>query len=298
MWKYFSRCAILDLERKAHFFCVQKKGQTKMVGIKTKKSQTDFGRILEIPIKNIRPNPGQPRKNFDLDDLTRLAKSISRDGIIQPLSVRRRGEGYELISGERRLRAARMVGFQSVPCILFDTNERNSALMALIENIHRSDLSFFEEAEAINNLVQIYGMTQGDAALRLGMAQSTVANKLRLLRLPEDERKLISAMGLSERHARALVQLEKKQDRIFVLDRINRFKLNVESTDKLVKSILNKDKIRQSYVKRAPVLKDVRLFLNTVNKAVEVMKLAGVKANAVKKQKGDVIEYLITIPIN
>lgn len=297
MWKYFSRCAILDLERKAHF-CVQKKGQTKMVGIKTKKSQTDFGRILEIPIKNIRPNPGQPRKNFDLDELTRLAKSISRDGIIQPLSVRRRGEGYELISGERRLRAARMVGFQSVPCILFDTNERNSALMALIENIHRSDLSFFEEAEAINNLVQIYGMTQGDAALRLGMAQSTVANKLRLLRLPEDERKLISAMGLSERHARALVQLEKKQDRIFVLDRINRFKLNVESTDKLVKSILNKDKIRQSYVKRAPVLKDVRLFLNTVNKAVEVMKLAGVKANAVKKQKGDVIEYLITIPIN
>lgn len=269
-----------------------------MVGIKTKKTQTDLGRILEIPITSIKPNPGQPRKNFDIDDLTRLAKSIARDGIIQPLSVRRRGDGYELISGERRLRAAKMVGFKSVPCILFETNERNSALMALIENIQRSDLSFFEEAEAINNLIQVYGMTQGDAALRLGLAQSTVANKLRVLRLPEDERKLIVAMGLSERHARALVQLESKKDRIFVLDRINRFKLNVESTDKLVRSILNKDKLKRSYVKRAPVLKDVRLFINTVNKAVEVMKLAGVKANAVKKQKGDVIEYLITIPIN
>lgn len=268
-----------------------------MVGLKTKKKEPDMRRVMDIPIKRIRPNPGQPRKNFNIDELTSLAKSIARDGIIQPLSVRKRGEDFELISGERRLRAAKMAGFQSVPCILFETSERNSALMALIENIQRSDLNFFEEAEALDNLVNIYGMTQGDAALRLGMAQSTVANKLRLLRLPEDERKLINAMGLTERHARALVQLERKQDRLFVLDRINKQGLNVEKTDKLVKSILGQSKTRQSYLKRAPVLKDVRLFMNTVNKAVEVMKLAGVDANATKKQKGNIIEYVITIPI-
>lgn len=268
-----------------------------MVKIMPKKKEPDYRRVLDVPIANIRPNPGQPRKNFNIEELTRLAKSISREGIIQPLAIRRRGEGFELISGERRLRAARMVGFQTVPCILFDANERNSALMALIENIQRADLNFFEEAEAINNLVQVYGMTQGDAAMRLGMAQSTVANKLRLLKLPEDERKMICEMGLTERHARALVQLENKRDRLFVLDRVSKLKLNVEKTDRLVRSILGENKKRQSYAKRAPILGDVRLFMNTVNKAMEVMRLAGVKATSAKKKKGNFIEYTITIPI-
>ncbi|MCD7728118.1 MAG: ParB/RepB/Spo0J family partition protein [Ruminococcus sp.] len=268
-----------------------------MVGLKTKKKEPDVRRILDIPIDKIRPNPGQPRKNFDIAELTSLAKSIARDGIIQPLSVRKRGEDYELISGERRLRAAKMVGLTTVPCIMFDTSERNSALMALIENLERSDLSFFEEAEALSNLVNLYGMTQGDAAVRLGMAQSTVANKLRLLKLPDDERKLVMAMGLTERHARALVQLERKQDRLYVLNQINKQGLNVEKTDKLVRQLLEASAAKKSYSKRSPVLKDVRLFFNTVNKAVEVMKLAGVDANATKKQRGNVIEYVITIPL-
>lgn len=265
--------------------------------MKQKKKETQGRTILEIPIAKIRPNPGQPRKNFNLDELTRLAKSISRDGIIQPLSVRERSDGFELIAGERRLRAAKMAGFSTVPCIAFEANERGSALMALIENLQRTDLGFFEEAEAINNLIQVYGMTQGDAALRLGMAQSTVANKLRLLKLPDDEKKLISAMGLTERHARALLKLENKRDRLEVLEKISRQGLNVEKTERLVRLTLKNDKKRRSYAKRAPILGDVRLFMNTVNKAIEVMRLAGVDATSAKRKHGNVLEYTITIPL-
>ena len=168
----------------------------------------ELGKIIDISINLVKPNPNQPRQFFDPEQLTSLAKSISQDGIIQPLTVRKVNNYFELISGERRLRAAKLAGLRSVPCIIVDISDERSAVLALIENIQRSDLNFFEEAEAISILIKEYGMTQEDAAIRLGMAQSTIANKLRLLKLTSIERKMIISNNLSERHARALLKLD------------------------------------------------------------------------------------------
>lgn len=269
-----------------------------MVNFTTKQREKEINKVLEIGISLIKPNPSQPRKCFYSDELTKLAKSISQQGILQPLIIRISDGEYILVSGERRLRAAKIAGLKTVPCIIVNMTERNSALMALVENIQRQDLSFFEEASAIQSLISVYGMTQEDAAIRLGIAQSTVANKLRLLRIPGDEQQVIMDMGLSERHARALLRLKSKSDRVDVLERIHKYKLNVEMTEAYISKLLeNKQKV-ESYKKRSPVLKDVRLFVNTINKAIEVMRLSGVEANSRKTQTENEITYTITIPIN
>lgn len=269
-----------------------------MVNFATKQKEKEINKVLEIGVSLIKPNPSQPRKCFYSDELTKLAKSISQEGILQPLIIRINDGEYELVSGERRLRAAKIAGLKTVPCIIVNMTERNSALMALVENIQREDLSFFEEASAIQSLISVYGMTQEDAAIRLGIAQSTVANKLRLLRIPGDEQQVIMDMGLSERHARALLRLESKSDRIDVLERIHKYKLNVEMTETYISKLLEGKRKKESYKKRSPVLKDVRLFVNTINKAIEVMRLSGVEANSRKTQTDSEITYTITIPIN
>ena len=256
----------------------------------------ELGRVVEVAIGLIRPNPNQPRKHFDQKELASLAKSISQDGIIQPLTVRRQDGHFELISGERRLRAARLAGLRSVPCILVDISDERSAVLALIENIQRADLNFFEEAEAIALLIRQYDMTQEDAALRLGMAQSTVANKLRLLKLTAPERQIIVKNGLTERHARALLKLDSEERRRDILAAVVANKLNVEATEKYIFALEKQEKVKQSYKKRSPILRDVKLFFNTVNKAVNVMKLAGVDAKVKKARHDGMIEYTILIP--
>lgn len=269
-----------------------------MVNFATKQREKEINKVLEISVSVIKPNPSQPRKHFYSDELTKLAKSISQEGILQPLTVRISDGEYELVSGERRLRAAKIAGLKTVPCIIVNMTERNSALMALVENIQREDLSFFEEAGAIQSLISVYGMTQEDAAIRLGIAQSTVANKLRLLKIPGDEQQVIMDMGLSERHARALLRLKSKSDRVDVLERIHKYKLNVEMTEAYISKLLEGRQKKESYKKRSPILKDVRLFVNTINKAIEVMRLSGVEANSKKTQTENEITYTITIPIN
>ncbi len=269
-----------------------------MVNFTTKSKEKEINKVLEINVSLIKPNPSQPRKHFYSDELTKLAKSISQEGILQPLTIRINDGEYELVSGERRLRAAKIAGLKTVPCIIVNMTERNSALMALVENIQREDLSFFEEAGAIQSLISLYGMTQEDAAIRLGIAQSTVANKLRLLKIPGDEQQVIMDMGLSERHARALLRLNSKSDRVDVLERIHKYKLNVEMTEAYISKLLEGRQKKESYKKRSPVLKDVRLFVNTINKAIEVMRLSGVEANSKKTQTENEITYTITIPIN
>ena len=269
-----------------------------MVNFATKQREKEINKVLEIGVSLIKPNPSQPRKRFYLDELTKLAKSISQEGILQPLIIRINDGEYQLVSGERRLRAAKIAGLKTVPCIIVNMTERNSALMALVENIQREDLSFFEEASAIQSLITVYGMTQEDAAIRLGIAQSTVANKLRLLKIPGDEQQVIMDMGLSERHARALLRLKSKSDRVDVLERIHKYKLNVEMTEAYISKLLEGRQKKESYKKRSPVLKDVRLFVNTINKAIEVMRLSGVEANSRKTQTENEITYTITIPIN
>ena len=254
-------------------------------------------RVIDIPCEEIAPNPYQPRKNFDQGELLTLASSIKSDGVLQPLLVRESGVKYELIARERRLRAAMLAGLETVPCIVVEATDRNSALMSLVENIQRSDLGFFEEADAISRLIDLYGMTQEDAAVRLGYAQSTLANKLRLLKLSARERSIIGEHNLSERHARALLKLDSPEKREEALAKIIKGKLNVEKSEALIDSMIEYEKYKERIRKGSAVFKDLRLFMNTVNKAVETMQIAGVNVNVDKKQSEDYLDYHIRIPL-
>lgn len=256
-----------------------------------------INKVVEIPVSEIYPNPNQPRRGFNQDELTGLAQSIRHDGILQPLTVRKSVKGYELVSGERRLRASRIIGLDVVPCIVIDVTERSSALLALVENVQRADLSYFDEAYAIAQLIELYGMTQEDAALRLGMAQSTIANKLRLLRLSEHERELISSFNLTERHARALLKLKDENLRTEVIQKIAKHGMNVERTETYVEQLILSDREKENFKKRAVLLRDIRLFMNTINKAVQTVQMAGISADAVKTQNDEYIEYVIRIPV-
>ena len=224
-----------------------------------------------------------------------LAQSILQNGILQPLTVRRENGEIELVSGERRLRAAKMIGMETVPCIIVEMSGRNSAVMALIENIQRQDLSVFDEAEAIAKLIDFYGMTQEDAAVKLGKSQSTIANKLRILKLDQETKNKITEYGLTERHARALLKLPEER-RIEAVEAIHNRNLNVEATERLIETMMNKQTEIESLRKRSVVFKDVRLFVNTINKAVEMMKAAGINADSKKIQQEDFIEYIVRIP--
>ena len=264
---------------------------------KEKEREREENRVLQIPVSEIFPNPHQPRTEFDYADITSLAESICQNGILQPLSVRRISNGYELIAGERRLRAAKLVQLKYVPCIILDINERTSAILALVENIQRQDLSFFDEASAIEKLISYYGMTQEDAAIKLGKAQSTIANKLRILKLSDDEKEMITKFGLTERHARALLRLASKEERLEIIERIIKYNLNVERTEQVIDDYIGKAKEKESYKKRSKVFQNVKIFVNTINKAVETMKAAGIPADSKKIQKEDYIEYIVKIPI-
>ena len=256
-----------------------------------------INKVIEIDIRLIKPNPHQPRVDFPDSEITALAESIAQNGILQPISVRKKGEFFELIAGERRLRAAKICGFTVVPCIVHEISERHSAILALVENIQRQDLSFFEEAVAIEKLISFYGMTQEDAAAKLGKAQSTIANKLRLLRLTSDERKLIIKYNLTERHARALLRLASPAERIEILEKIIKNNLNVERTEKLIDDYIGAQREKQSYKKRSKVFQNVKMFVNTINRAVETMQAAGISADSKKIQNEDYIEYRVRIPI-
>ena len=256
----------------------------------------ELAKVVDIPVGLISPNPDQPRKRFAQDALTCLAKSISQDGVIQPLTVRRSGEGYVLVSGERRLRAARLAGCRSVPCVVVKITDKRSAVVALVENIQRADLDCFEEAEAIRLLMTEYSMPRDEIALRLGLAQSTISNKLRLLRLTPSQRKLICENALTERHARALLRLPDAAQINEALAQTVSEHLTVAQTEKLIDRMLTEEKQRRSYKKRAAVLGDVKLFTNTVDKAVRVMKLAGIDAKFSRTEHDGVIEFLITVP--
>lgn len=255
----------------------------------------EVGKIFDISISDIRTNPSQPRKFFSAEKLTSLAKSISQDGIIQPLSVRRVEGGFELISGERRLRAAKMAGMLTVPCILINADPKRSAVMSLIENIQRAQLNFFEEAMALDKLVKKFGLTQEEVAVRLGYAQSTVANKLRLLRLTQEEQSIITEHSLSERHARALLRVPDTEQRKELLQKAVSLSWTVAQLESAVKKLEEDEIHRRNIRKSAAVLRDVKMFFNTVNKAVDVMRLAGVDTDTQRIDHEDYIEYIIKI---
>lgn len=255
-------------------------------------------KISDIPIIKIRPNKAQPRKVFNEEDLKALSQSIAENGILQPLTVRKvSATEYELIAGERRLRASVMAGLRKVPCIVIKCSEKESAVYALLENLQRSDLGMFEEARGVSRLIRRYGLTQQEAAVKLGKTQSTIANKLRLLRLTYEEQEWIENAGLSERHARALLKLGDEGARREALSKIISENLNVQQSENLINLMLSsspKNNKKQGTSKA--VIKDVRIFVNTINKAIDTMRLAGIDAQSDKTDTDNFIEYTIRIP--
>lgn len=251
------------------------------------------GQVVLIPNDQIYPNPNQPRKVFDQGELVNLAISIRMNGILQPITVRTTEKGYELVSGERRLRASRIAGMISVPCIVVDINSLKSAVFSLIENLQRQDLGYFEEAAAIERLMKDYGISQEEAARRLGKAPSTVSNKLRLLSLPAQAKDMLVENGLTERHARALLKLS-SVDVVPVLQKVVDKKLNVVQTEALVEEHLNLSNKTGRTTKR--MFSDVKIFLNTINHAVDTMQKAGINADIKRQDNGESYIYHIVIP--
>lgn len=258
----------------------------------------DENKVLEIPTIQIRPNKTQPRKSFDEDELRLLSQSIATNGILQPLTVRRLNQNeYELVAGERRLRAAVLAGLQKVPCVLIKCTDKESAIFALLENIQRSDLNMFEEARGISRLIRKYGLTQEEAAARLGKKQSTVANKLRLLKLSMEEQDWVLQSGLSERHARSLLRVDDEEIRKEILSRIVAENLSAKETEDLVLKLICRATVKDSpHQDKKFIVRDVRIFVNTITKAIDTMRISGINAIAKKQEDDEYIEYIVKIP--
>ena len=264
--------------------------------------------IHRIEVCRILPNPAQPRKYFDNNETLRLADSIRRHGILQPLCVRKPvtesslfdyGGAYELISGERRLRAAKLIGLSHVPCIIVEADSLRSAELAIIENLQREDLTMFEEANAIAALISLYGLTQEEVAAKLSASQSYVANKLRLLRFDEFEQQIIVEKRLTERHARALLRIGDLAARKSALETVVTAGYNVAETEAYISRLLEAHHTpsdRPPVKKRGAVVGDIRVFYNTIDRAVDIMKRAGIAAVSQKKDLGDRFEVTVSIP--
>lgn len=258
-----------------------------------KKQPYPPGKVQEVPTDAICPNPQQPRRSFPLAGLVELAQSISENGIIQPLTVTWEGDTPILVAGERRLRAAKIAGLATVPCLTVEATEEEQGVWALLENIQRQDLNCFEVAVAMEELVR-RGMPQWEVAKRLGFSPSAVANKIRLLRLSPEIRKILVEAGLGERHGRALLRLGEEQ-REEIAARMAAESLTAEQAERLVESLL-KAAGKPRHAKGKPLIKDVRVFFNTVNHALEVMRRGGILAEATRTDGEDYIEYVVRIP--
>lgn len=259
--------------------------------------------LRRIRISEIVRNPNQPRRYFDPEAIATLAKSIRQYGVLNPLTVRRTANGgYELVAGERRLRAARVAGLTDVPCLLINADGEDSSVIALVENLQRRDLDFFEEANGFKRLIEQFGLTQEEAARKVGKTQSAVANKLRLLRLSQQNMELIRCNNLTERHARALLRLNDEADRINVTNYIIEHELNVSRTEEYIDEFLKAKENPQPVVEPESgkhvvrLFKDVRFFLNTLNRAVGVMVDAGIGATVKQQESDDGLTLTICIP--
>lgn len=259
--------------------------------------------LRRIRISEIVRNPNQPRRYFDPEAIATLAESIRQYGVLNPLTVRRTANGgYELVAGERRLRAARVAGLTDVPCLLINADGEDSSVIALVENLQRRDLDFFEEANGFKRLIEQFGLTQEEAARKVGKTQSAVANKLRLLRLSQQNMELIRCNNLTERHARALRRLNDEADRINVTNYIIEHELNVSRTEEYIDEFLKAKENPQPVVEPESgkhvvrLFKDVRFFLNTLNRAVGVMVDAGIGATVKQQESDDGLTLTICIP--
>lgn len=264
------------------------------------------GGIINLPVDSLEPNPVQPRKNFEDESLRELCSSIEEFGILNPLTVRLRSGRYELVAGERRLRAAKMAGLEDVPCILLDVGLEEASLIALIENLQRKDLDFIEEANGINQLIRMFGLSQEEIARRIGKSQSAVANKLRLLKLPRDVLETLRDRGLTERHGRALLRLPDAESQRAALMHIIDMGLTVALTDSYIDSLLAAQSEAEEeepeaeeekpLPRRAFIMKDVRVFMNTVMHGLDLMKQGGIMAGMKKQETEEELILTISIP--
>lgn len=259
--------------------------------------------LRRVRISEISRNPNQPRRYFDPEAIATLAESIRQYGVLNPLTVRRTvGGGYELVAGERRLRAARVAGLTDVPCLLINADGEDSSVIALVENLQRRDLDFFEEANGFKRLIDQFGLTQEEAARKVGKTQSAVANKLRLLRLSQQNMELIRRNNLTERHARALLRLSEEADRINVTNYIIEHELNVSRTEEYIDEFLKAKEKPEPLPEQdggrhvVRLFKDVRFFLNTLNRAVGVMVDSGIGATVQQQESDDGLTLTISIP--
>lgn len=256
------------------------------------KGYLESNRVMQLPVGSIRPNPAQPRRIFDDDGLQELARSIASCGIIQPLTVRRRPDGYELVAGERRLRAAKLAGLREVPCILMALDEAQSGLVALVENLQRRDLDYIEEAEGLARLMRLYGLSQEQAAVRIGRSQSAVANKLRLLRHTQPVRDALREHKLSERHARALLRLPGERARLEAIDVIARRGLTVAAAEEYVESLL---RAKAAPAKRAP---ELGTLLAAIDQSLSRLRAAGFRPDTSRREDDSELVLTIRIPKN
>ncbi len=265
-----------------------------------------------LPLDSIRMNPYQPRKEFARSSLVELANSILEYGVLQPISVRVLKTGtYELIAGERRLRASRLAGLSEIPAIIFQINDNDSAILALVENLQRENLNYMEEAEGYYSLLMDHGFTQEELSSKVGKSQSTIANKIRLLRLPPMVKKIIHENGLSERHARSLLRLPDEQLQIRALKNICDDGMSVQETEEMVLDMMaqyvrpdphrafGRSELAEAHKKKGKVkfvIKDIRVFVNTIREAVTMMKESGIHARAAQFDREEYVEFVIRIP--
>ena len=259
-------------------------------------AHSEIGKVIMLPVAKIIRARSQPRKHFDENALRELAHSILSNGLLQPITVRPLESGeYELIAGERRLMAFCKLGREHIPAIIQNYTDHQSAVFALIENLQRRDLHFFEEAMGFERLMREHGLTQLQVSAQLGKAQSTIANKLRLLKYPPVIREKILSAGLSERHARALLALSDPADLDEPIDYVIKGGLNVEQTEKYVARLVQERHTRPKAM-RTIIIKDMRIFLNSINKAVKMMQSAGIDVAMTKTEDAEHIALAINIP--
>lgn len=257
-------------------------------------------KVVNLPIDQIHPNRFQPRSIFDDSKIEELARTIHTHGIIQPIVVRTKADGqYEIIAGERRYRAMKSLQWVEVPAIIREMSDKETASVALIENLQREELTAIEEAQAFQQLLELHELTQEALAQRLGKGQSTVANKLRLLKLPEQVKEAILKRVISERHARALVPLKNEELQLQLLAEIAEQDYNVRQLEQRISEILEPvEKVKKPRVKRKAISKDIRIALNTIRESLSMVNNTGIDVQAEEEEHEEYYQITVKIPKN
>ncbi|MGH1288240.1 nucleoid occlusion protein [Bacillus toyonensis] len=255
-----------------------------------------YEEIKEIPIVNITPNRYQPRTVFDDARIDELALTIRTHGLIQPIVVRQyEDDKYEIIAGERRFRAATKLGWEKVPAIIKNLNDTETASVALIENLQREELTAIEEAVAYQKLIELHNLTQEALAQRLGKGQSTIANKLRLLKLPEEIKSALLEKSITERHARALIPLKNEGLQLKVLQEIVEKQLNVKQTEERIAKLLEEVKPKRK-AKQKAVSRDARIAMNTIRQSLQMVADSGLNVNSEEEEFDEYYQITIKVP--